>query len=158
MANIKIVGSRDEIDQYTQIIRVELDRHGIGHQVGEPEELAERPETVRVTLITNLADSVTTTSTGGYTCPFSRCRAPFGTYVDLYGHMALMQDPLNHSHNVDLFTEQDLVAEVRHMVACGLRLEESCGYYKAVANSYVQAVRRACRPVRAGGVCEPKGV
>lgn len=89
-----------------------------------------------------------------YTCPFSRCRLPLATYDELVAHVDdRTQAENDYRHNVDVFTPEDLVAEVRHLVAANLRLEGSCGHYRAVADSYIEAVRRSCPAVRAGGPC-----
>lgn len=75
-----------------------------------------------------------------HTCPFSRCRLPFASYDELVAHVDSRSKAEDDSaHNVATMTAEDLAAEVRHVVAMNLRLEQSAGYHKAVADSWHEA-------------------
>lgn len=152
--NIRIIGFPDELEQHLPYLRAALPEHQIGGPGPVDPDFpgASQGIAVQYTIVTELTGA-RETSRGGYTCPFSRCRTPFATFAELDQHMTLTRDPLNHTHNVDIFSPQELIAEVRHLLDSCLRLEQSCGHYKAVADSYIAAVHRACAPVRAGGVC-----
>lgn len=76
----------------------------------------------------------------GYTCPFSRCRTPFTTYEELERHvMERSSSEKDDKHNPFLMVPSALADEVQALVAANLRLEQSCGYHKAVADSWHEA-------------------
>lgn len=74
-----------------------------------------------------------------YTCPLPRCRLPLRTIEDVHLHLMNMAAEENVAHDPRQMSRSVLIECVNALVMSCVRLEESCGYYKSVADSYREA-------------------